>query len=191
MRIAVSTFVFTPSAPSAELSASELMTVAHMPIWSPFTRSKPFDAPLSPRKMLPPPITIPICTPISCTSLICSAYSPRRTGSIPKLCLPMRLSPLSLRRILLNFAMLYVWFVLFCYLLLLGCPLLCWCTLGGAAVSAAPTELLVLFFGWLVHLRGCSCPSCTNRAVGAILCLVGALETSAPPYVHPLVCTPL
>ena len=41
------------------------------------------------------------------------------------------------------------------------CPLiflLGWCTLGGAAVSAAPTELLGLLFGWcttawLVHLR--------------------------------------
>jgi len=38
-------------ASSAELRASELITVASMPIWSPFTRSKPCDAPLSPRKM--------------------------------------------------------------------------------------------------------------------------------------------
>ena len=34
-----------------------------------------------------------------------------------------------------------------CYSLL-GALLLGWCTLGGAAVSAAPTELLVPFFGW-------------------------------------------
>ena len=65
------TSFFTPSAPRAELNASELMTVAHMPIWSPFTRSKPFCEPDSPRKMLPPPMTMPICTPISLTSLIC------------------------------------------------------------------------------------------------------------------------
>ena len=39
MRMAVSTLVFTPSASRAELSASELITVAHMPIWSPLTRS--------------------------------------------------------------------------------------------------------------------------------------------------------
>ena len=41
---------------------------------------------------------------------------------------------------------------------------------------------------WLVHLRGCSCPNCTNRAIGAAAwlvhcCLVGALETSAPPEI--------
>lgn len=35
MRMAVSTRLFTPMAPRALLSASELMTVAHMPIWSP------------------------------------------------------------------------------------------------------------------------------------------------------------
>ena len=60
MRMAVSTLFFTPTAPKADDSASELMTVAHMPIWSPFTRSKPFCEPLKPRKMLPPPITMPI-----------------------------------------------------------------------------------------------------------------------------------
>ena len=42
MRIAVSTLFFTPTAPRADDRANELMTVAHMPIWSPFTRSKPF-----------------------------------------------------------------------------------------------------------------------------------------------------
>ena len=34
-------------------------------------------------------------------------------------------------------------------------------------------------FKWLVHSRGCSCLSCTNKTVG--YCSVGALETSAPP----------
>ena len=42
---------------------------------------------------------------------------------------------------------------------------------------------------WLVHFRGCSCLSCTNRAVGAILCFVGALLALLVHLrqVHPLV----
>ena len=120
MRMAVRTLVFTPTASRAELRARELITVAHMPIWSPFTRSKPFDAPLRPRKMLPPPMTMPICTPISLTSLIWSAYCERRSGSMPKLCLPIRLSPLSFKRILLNFVMSFiVCFLFFTYYFLL------------------------------------------------------------------------
>ena len=39
--------------------------------------------------------------------------------------------------------------------------------------------LVNCFLLWLVHSRGCSCLSCTNKTVG--YCLVGALETSAPP----------
>ena len=43
-----------------------------------------------------------------------------------------------------------------------------------------------LLYFCLVHLRGCSCLSCTNRTIGTTVwlvhyCLVGALETSAPP----------
>ena len=76
--MAVITLFFTPMAPNAELSAKELITVAHMPIWSPFTRSKPFCEPLSPRKMLPPPITMPISTPMSCISFIWAAQSASR-----------------------------------------------------------------------------------------------------------------
>ena len=34
--------------------------------------------------------------------------------------------------------------------------------------------LVNCFLLWLVHSRGCSCLSCTNRAVG--YCLVGALQ---------------
>ena len=58
--------------------------------------------------------------------------------------------------------------------------------LGGAAVSAAPTELLVQFLlGW--------CTSCSGKrqsraetsappmSCWCTYCLVGALETSAPP----------
>lgn len=52
----------------------------------------------------PPPMTIPICTPISCISLICCAYSPRRFSSIPYFFSPIRLSPLSFNRMRLNLA---------------------------------------------------------------------------------------
>ena len=44
-----------PSARSADSRASELMTVASIPIWSPFTRSNPLSAPCMPRNMFPPP----------------------------------------------------------------------------------------------------------------------------------------
>ena len=113
MRIAVNTRALTPAAPNAELNPKLLITVANIPIWSPFTRSKPLEAPLSPRKIFPPPITIPICTPRSCISLICCAYSPRRFSSIPYCFSPIRLSPLSFSRILLNLAIL-VCLLVFC-----------------------------------------------------------------------------
>ena len=103
MRMAVSTRLFTPTAPSAEERARLLMTVAHMPIWSPLTRSKPLPAPESPRKMLPPPMTMPISMPMAWASLICAAYSLRRFVSMPCPCSPIRLSPLSFKRIRLNF----------------------------------------------------------------------------------------
>ena len=65
--------------------------------------------------------------------------------------------------------------------------------------------LVNCFLLWLVHSRGCSCLSCTNRVVGLLLgwctargcsclsctnktvgyCSVGALETSAPPESTP------
>ena len=65
-------------------------------------------------------------------------------------------------------------FGLFCfYLFLLGGSLLGWCTLGGAAVSAAPTELLALFFGW-----------CTFSLVGALLALASGKAERR--QVHPL-----
>ena len=108
MRIAVSTRAFTPAATKAELSPKLLITVASIPIWSPFTRSKPFPAPDNPRKMLPPPMTMPICTPMSWISLICCAYSPSLFSSIPYFFSPMRLSPLSFNRMRLNFAIIVV-----------------------------------------------------------------------------------
>ena len=103
IRTAVSTLDLTPVEPSAELNARLLITVASIPIWSPFTRSKPLDAPLSPRNIFPPPMTIPICTPNSWISLICAAYSAKRFSSIPYCFSPIRLSPLNFRRILLYF----------------------------------------------------------------------------------------
>ena len=65
--------------------------------------------------------------------------------------------------------------------------------------------LVNCFLLWLVHSRGCSCLSCTNKTVGycsvgalqggAVVptaptelwgyCSVGALETSAPPESTP------
>ena len=103
MRTAVRTRALTPLASRAELRARELITVASIPIWSPLIRSKPRPAPLSPRKMLPPPITIPTWMPIRVISAICSAYSDRRWSSMPCCLFPISDSPLSLRSILLNF----------------------------------------------------------------------------------------
>ena len=70
MLMAVSTWAGWPMLSSALHSASELITVANMPIWSPLTRSKPWAAPLRPRNMLPPPMTMATCTPASAISLI-------------------------------------------------------------------------------------------------------------------------
>lgn len=52
----------------AELKAKLLITVANIPMLSPFTRSKPLFVPLSPLKIFPPPMTIPIWIPISAIS---------------------------------------------------------------------------------------------------------------------------
>ena len=54
---------------NASCKASEFMTVANMPIWSAVTRSMPWSRPSSlPRQILPPPMTIATCTPMSLTS---------------------------------------------------------------------------------------------------------------------------
>ena len=63
MEIADSTTESMPSLRSEVASASELMTVASMPMWSPVTRSPPLEATATPRKMLPPPMTTPTSTP--------------------------------------------------------------------------------------------------------------------------------
>src|SRR5436190_6291796 len=50
-----------------------------------------------PRKMLPPPTTMPTWTPSSCTSRISSASAPITASSMPCPAPPARISPLSLR----------------------------------------------------------------------------------------------
>src|SRR5579884_322653 len=63
--------------------ASELMTVASIPMWSAETRSISF-AWVTPRKKLPPPTTIPPSTPGSRTPAISPAISCTRPPSTPK-----------------------------------------------------------------------------------------------------------
>ena len=46
IRIEVRTFAFTPLSSRADCRASELIIVASIPIWSPFTRSNPLLAPV-------------------------------------------------------------------------------------------------------------------------------------------------
>ena len=87
--------VFTPALSRAPCNARPLMTVASIPIWSACTRSMPWEAPLMPLKMFPPPITIPTWTPFSATALISSAYSAILFGSIPKSLSPINASPLN------------------------------------------------------------------------------------------------
>ncbi len=100
--MAVSTTAGCPMASRAELSASEFITVASIPIWSPFTRSNPFEAPLSPLKILPPPMTMATSTPLSTACLIWAAYDASRWLSIPYPCSPISDSPESFNNILLN-----------------------------------------------------------------------------------------
>ena len=114
MRIAVNTRALTPAAPNAELNPKLLITVANIPIWSPFTRSNLWKLRSAPGRCFHHPITIPICTPRSCISLICCAYSPRRffVYTILLFC-PSGFRPLSFSRILLNLAIL-VCLLVFC-----------------------------------------------------------------------------
>src|SRR5262245_41749546 len=79
-------------------SARLLMTVASMPMWSAATRSMPRPLAASPRKLFPPPTTIPICTPIACTTRISSASLPMTCASMPWPRSPARISPLSFNR---------------------------------------------------------------------------------------------
>ena len=80
--MAVITRVGTPIDSSAFIIASALMIVASIPIESPVTRFTPFPAPVSPRKMLPPPRTMPTSTPIAWIFLMRSAMKARFFGSM-------------------------------------------------------------------------------------------------------------
>lgn len=66
----------------------------------------PLAAPCNPRKMFPPPMTIPIWQPRRATPAICEAYSPSLCGSIPYACPPISDSPLNLSKILEYFILL-------------------------------------------------------------------------------------
>src|SRR5262245_37529882 len=79
------------------------MTVASMPMKSAPTRSIPRALAASPRKMLPPPRTMPTSTPRSRSSRISCATPPMTFSSIPWPASPARISPLSLRRMRRNF----------------------------------------------------------------------------------------
>jgi hypothetical protein len=58
----------TPSFSSQFCMRSAFITVASMPMPSACARSMPEEAPATPRKMLPPPITRQTCTPSATTS---------------------------------------------------------------------------------------------------------------------------
>ena len=78
----VITRVGTPIVSSAFIIASPLMIVASIPIESPTTRFTPFFAPERPRKMLPPPSTIPTSHPSAWIFRTRSAMKARRSASI-------------------------------------------------------------------------------------------------------------
>ena len=64
--------------------AMAFMTVASMPIWSPATRLPPALAMVTPRKMLPPPMTRPTLTPSLTAAATSSAIRPVTASSMPK-----------------------------------------------------------------------------------------------------------
>src|SRR5690349_9904747 len=92
------TRVCVPICSSASCNARELMTVASMPMWSAATRSIFRSLAEMPRKMLPPPTTMPTCTPARTTSEISWASSFTRSALMPKAVPPASDSPLSLSR---------------------------------------------------------------------------------------------
>src|SRR5436190_7331672 len=92
------TRVATSMCSSASCRASELMTVASMPIWSAVTRSMVRAAAATPRKILPPPTTMPSCTPARTTSATSVASCRTRSASMPNVAAPAITSPLSFSR---------------------------------------------------------------------------------------------
>src|SRR5688500_17094470 len=96
MRMAVSTRVCSPLRSMAFCRARALITVARIPRYSARTRSIPCALAAVPRTMLPPPITSPSATPISCTARISSVSRCTTGGLMPKPCSPASASPLIL-----------------------------------------------------------------------------------------------
>src|SRR6185503_15584459 len=68
------------------------------PMWSAATRSMPRALPARPRKMLPPPRTMPTWIPRACTSRTSSASIVRMSSSMPCPAVPASSSPDSLSR---------------------------------------------------------------------------------------------
>src|ERR1044071_3941062 len=103
--IADMTRVNNPSFSSACWSARLLMTVASMPMWSAATRSMPSVLADRPRKMLPPPRTMPTWTPSACTSFTSCASPARISSAMPCPASPASSSPESLSRMRCGFAL--------------------------------------------------------------------------------------
>src|SRR5438105_3197238 len=83
--MAVCTRVGWPTSSRASCRASALITVASMPMLSAVARSIPREAPFRPRKMLPPPTTMAICTlRASTASATSSASRLTTTASMPE-----------------------------------------------------------------------------------------------------------
>src|ERR1022692_1617764 len=97
--IALITRVGMPICSRASESASELITVPSIPMWSAVTRSIFWAAAATPRKILPPPTTKPTCTPVAATAATSAASSLTRAASMPKGAPPASASPESLSRI--------------------------------------------------------------------------------------------
>ena len=74
-------------------SASAFMTVARMPIMSPVTRGMPCSETFTPRKILPPPTTMPTPTPSACVATRSAAIRSRVGWWMPKPSGPIRASP--------------------------------------------------------------------------------------------------
>src|SRR3569833_3054273 len=92
------TRAYMPSPSSASCIAREFMSVASMPMWSAATRAMPARARPAPRKMLPPPITTAVCTPICTISWSSPAIRLRTAGSTPYSTAPSSASPDSFTR---------------------------------------------------------------------------------------------
>ena len=89
------TRVGVPARSRESWSASALMTVANIPMWSPVARSRPRLLPAMPRKMLPPPMTIANSMPSDLTSAISLAMASQVSGEMPCSRGPSSVSPLS------------------------------------------------------------------------------------------------